>query len=237
MAEGSKTVDQALRLLVELREGGPGTVAELGRRVGLSRSAAGRLLTSLEAHRFARRTTSGFDLGYDLLQFSAGLGAGLRSAAASTLRTLSHRFDETAALAVRDGADAVALDQVVPRDRLVNIQYRPGTRHPLALGAHGLAMLADVTADPDTLDPELVPRLAEIARTGYSVSHDELEPGVTGVAAPIVTAAGTSIASIGVIGPTSRFPDSRSVAAAVVAAAGTISEELSGTSPPPGRPR
>jgi DNA-binding IclR family transcriptional regulator len=226
MAEGSKTVDQALRLLVELREGGPGTVAELGRRVGVSRSAAGRLLTSLEAHRFARRTDAGFDLGFDLLQFSAGLAAGIRAAAVPALRDLSRRFGETAALALRDGSEAVALEQVVPPGRVVNIQYRPGTRHPLSTGAHGLAILADANADPDRLDPELLPRLADIARTGYAVSHDELEPGVTGVAAPIVNAAGTPIGSVGVVAPSSRFPDVGAVAGAVIAAARTIAADL-----------
>ena len=179
VAEGSKTVDQALRLLEELRSGGPGNVADLGRRIGVSRSAAGRLLTSLETHQFTRRTEDGFDLGYGLLRFSEELGAGLRTAAALELRHLAEHFDETAALAVRDGTHAVAIAQVVPSDRVVSIQYRPGTRHALSVGAHGLAMLADVTLPLDQVDEALVPRLAEVARIGYAVSRDELEPGVT----------------------------------------------------------
>ena len=81
MAEGSKTVDQALRLLVALRDQGPGTASDLGRRIGISRSAAGRILTSLERRRFVRRTPAGYDLGFDLLQFSAELGSGIRTAA------------------------------------------------------------------------------------------------------------------------------------------------------------
>jgi len=228
VAEGSKTVEQALRLLEELRKGGPGNVADLGRRIGVSRTAAGRLLTSLEAHRFTRRTESGFDLGYGLLQFSEELETGLRTAALLPLRHLAERFDETAALAVRDGADAVAIEQIVPSDRVVSIQYRPGTRHALSIGAHGLAMLADVTLPLDEVDETLVVRLSEAARIGYAVSRDELEPGVTGVAAPIAVGTSPPIAAIGIVAPTTRFPEISSVALAVIQAADQISRELSG---------
>lgn len=229
VAERSKTVDQALRLLEELRTGGPGSVADLGRRIGVSRSAAGRLLTSLEAHRFTRRTDAGFDLGYGLLHFSEELRTGLRAAALLPLRHLAERFDETAALAVRDGADAVAIEQIVPSDRVVSIQYRPGTRHALSIGAHGLAMLADISLPPDEVDTTLVVRLSEAARIGYAVSRDELEPGVTGVAAPIAVGTSPPIAAIGIVAPTVRFPDISSVALAVTHAADQVSRELSGT--------
>ncbi len=233
MAEGSKTVDQALRMLVAMRDHGPGTASELGRRIGISRSAAGRILTSLEGHRFARRTPEGYDLGFDLLQFSAELGSGIRTAALPHLETLADRFDETAVLAARDGDDAVALDQVVAHGRVVSIQYGPGTRHPLSLGAHGLAMLADARLQPQDFDPNLLPRLAEVARIGYAVSRDELEPGVTGVAAPIVSGTGAPIAAVGVVGPSVRFPEIGTVAAAVTQAAESISAELSGAAPVP----
>ncbi len=228
MAEGSKTVDQALRLLEELRSGGPGNVAELGRRIGVSRSAAGRLLTSLEAHRFTRRTEAGFDLGYGLLPFSEELGSGLRAVALQPLRRLAEQFDETAALAVRDGIDAVAIAQVVPSDRVVSIQYRPGTRHTLSVGAHGLAMLAHVSLPLDEVDKALVPRLAEAARIGYAVSRDELEQGVMGVAAPIAVGGSAPVAAIGIVAPTARFPEIRSTASAVMDAAERIARELSG---------
>ena len=231
MAEHSKTVDQALRMLEELRDGGPGTAAELARRIGVSRSAAGRLLGTLEAHRFTRRTDRGFDLGFDLLQFSSQLASGIRTAAASPLQHLSSEFNETAVLAVRDGDDAVALQQVVAHHGVVSVQYRPGTRHPLTVGAHGLAILADSRMDPIAFDPDLLPRLAEIARIGYAVSHDELEPGVTGVAAPIVSGAGIPIAAVGVVAPSRRFPEVTQVAAAATAAARSISRVLAGHNP------
>ena len=233
VAERSKTVDQALSLLEELRVGGPGTAAELGERIGISRSAAGRLLAALEAHRFARRTDRGFDLGFDLLQFSTELASAIRAATSAPLRDLSSRFNETAVLAVRDGRDAVALQQVVAHHGLISIQYRPGTRHRLTVGAHGLAILADAQVDPSGLDPTLLPRLAEIARIGYAVSHDELEPGVTGVAAPVVSGAGTPIAAVGIVAPSIRFPEVAEVATAVAATARTISRVLAGTSPAP----
>jgi DNA-binding IclR family transcriptional regulator len=140
-------------------------------------------------------------------------------------------FNETAVLAVRDEDDAVALEQIVARQRVVNVHYRPGTRHPLSVGAHGLAMLADVHRPPQDYDRALLPRLAEIARIGYAVSHDELEPGVTGVAAPIVSATGRPIAAVGVVAPTIRFPRIPDVAESVITAARTISHHLAREEP------
>jgi DNA-binding IclR family transcriptional regulator len=89
-------------------------------------------------------------------------------------------------------------------------------------------MLADVTLPLDQVDEALVPRLAEAARIGYAVSRDELEPGVTGIAAPIVVGTAPPIAAIGVVAPTARFPDIASVAFAVMDAANQVSRELSG---------
>jgi DNA-binding IclR family transcriptional regulator len=43
---------------------------------------------------------------------------------------------------VPDGDEAVAVDQVVPAERMVRVHYRPGFRHSLARGAHGRALLA-----------------------------------------------------------------------------------------------
>jgi DNA-binding IclR family transcriptional regulator len=223
MPEQSKTVDKALAVLVALGERGPASVSDLARRAGLSRTAALRLLTSLDRQGFVRRTGDGYTLGLALLQLSLQIEPVLRRAARPVLEDLAGRFGETALLAVRDGKDAVAVDQVLgTAHRVTEVRYRPGYRHPLEVAAHGRAILAFLpSADPDP-DPDL----AEARRRGYVFSSGELEPGAAGLAAPVLDGAGVALASIGVVAPDHRLPDLGELAAAVRAAAHRVEREL-----------
>jgi DNA-binding IclR family transcriptional regulator len=225
VAEQSKTVDAALRLLGILGsgpDGGPSdsSAAALSRRLRLSRTAVGRILTTLEAHGLARRTDRGWDVGFGVLALAGRVEPVLRGAARPALERLAARFDETAVLSVREGGEAVAVDQVVAGHRIVQVRYRPGTRHPLDRAAHGRALL------PDGVD------------AGHVVSEGELEAGVKGVAAPIfatvalgVAGAGNGglpVASIGLVAPAHRFPPEADVVAAVRDAARAVTAELAG---------
>jgi DNA-binding IclR family transcriptional regulator len=224
MPEQSKTVDKALAVLVALGEGGPASVSDLARRAGLSRTAALRLLTSLDRQGFVRRTGDGYTLGLALLQLSLQIEPVLRRAARPVLEDLAGRFGETALLAVRDGDDAVAVDQVLGTGhRVTEVRYRPGYRHPLTVAAHGRAILAFLPGAPaDALDPDL----AEARRRGYVFSSGELEPGAAGLAAPVLDGAGAALASIGVVAPDHRLPDLDELAAAVCRAAHQVEREL-----------
>jgi DNA-binding IclR family transcriptional regulator len=214
VTEQSKTVDAALTVLALLSQGeGRCTAAALARGLGLSRSAIARLLSTLEAHDLARRTGDGWGLGLGLLALATNVEPLLRDAARPALEMLAERFGETALLAVREGDEAVAIDQVVAAgSQIVQVRYRPGARHPLQVAAHGRALLA--TPDPPGAAPPVV------------VSEGELEPGVRGVAAPIVDSRGRPIASIGLVAPIHRFPPERAVAEAVRSAAAGVTRGL-----------
>ncbi len=209
MAEQSKTVHAALSLLTLLAAGDePPTAASLARRLGMSRTAVARMLTTLEAHRLARRAGGGWAPGLGLLARAAGIEPRLRAVARTELEQLARRFGETAVLTVRDGDEAVAVDQVSGGIGVVQIHYPTGTRHPVSVAASGRALL-----------DEHVP-------LGVVFSEGELEPGVRGVAAPVVGAGGHPIASVGVIAPQHRFPPADVVADAVRDAAARISRRL-----------
>jgi DNA-binding IclR family transcriptional regulator len=214
MAEQSKTVDAALTLLALLSQSeGDCTAASLARSLELSRSAVARLLTTLEGHDLARRTPAGWGLGLGLLVLAANVEPVLRDAARPALETLAERFGETALLAVREGDEAVAIDEIAGTgSQIMQIRYRTGYRHPLAVAAHGRALLAPPASDGDR--PQAI------------VSEGELEPGVRGVASPILDARGRPIASIGVVAPAHRFPPVRVVADAVRTAAAGVSRNL-----------
>jgi DNA-binding IclR family transcriptional regulator len=219
VAEQSKTVDAALRLLGILGAAPAGgtsdsSAAALSRRMRLSRTAVGRILATLEAHGLARRTERGWDVGFGVLALAGRVEPVLRGAARPALEHLAGQFDETAVLSVREGGEAVAVDQVVAGHRIVQVRYRPGTRHPLERAAHGRALLP------------------EGADAGHVVSEGELEAGIKGVAAPIFTSiaggGGLPVASVGLVAPVHRFPPEADVVAAVRDAARAITAELSG---------
>ena len=214
MAEESKTVDSALSLLalVAGSDGSP-TAAALARTLDLSRTAVARLLTTLESHGLVRRTGAGWGPGLGLLTLADGIEPGLRMLARAELEQLAARFGETAVLSIRDGDDAVAVDQVLGDGGVVRIHYRPGTRHPLSVAASGRALLD---------------------RPGAAVVADgELEPGVRGVAAAVPGPDGRPVASIAVVAPAHRFPPDDDVARAVTAAAGRIGARIARGAPPP----
>ena len=208
MAEQSKTVDTALTLLRLVADRPGDSTAALSRGLGQSRSAVGRMLVTLESHGLARRTPRGWVAGLGLLALAAGVEPELRVLARAELEALAGRFGETAVLSVRDGDDAVAVDQVVGRAGVLQVNYRTGTRHPLTLAASGRALL-----DPDA---------------GAAVSEGELEPGVRGVAAAVLGPDREPIASLAVVAPAHRFPADDEVASAVRAAAQRIADGLSG---------
>lgn len=208
VAEQSKTVDTALSLLRLVADQRGATTASLARALGLSRSAVGRMLATLESHGLSRRTAHGWTAGLGLLALAAGVEPELRALARTELEALADRFGETAVLTVRDGDDAVAVDQEIGRAGVLQVNYRTGTRHPLAVAASGRVLL-----DPGA---------------GPAVSEGELEPGVRGVAAAVVGPDGQPLASIAIVAPAHRFPSDHEVAAAVGAAARRISGGLAG---------
>lgn len=208
MAEQSKTVDSALTLLALLADSRePATATSLARRLGLSRTAVARLLSTLEAHGLARRIDHGWGAGLGLLALAAGIEPQLRTLAHDELERLAARFGETAVLSVRDGDEAVAVDQVVGGSALVQIHYHTGTRHPLDVAASGRALL-------------------DTERHAAVVSEGELEPGVRGAAAAVRGPDGRPIASVAVVAPIHRFPPLDQVAEAVVESARRIGAGL-----------
>jgi DNA-binding IclR family transcriptional regulator len=208
MAEQSKTVDTALTLLRFVADRQGATTASLARDLMQSRSAVGRMLVTLESHGLARRTPHGWVAGLGLLALAAGVEPELRGLARTELEVLAERFGETAVLTVRDGDEAVAVDQVVGRAGVLQVTYRTGTRHPLTVAASGRALL-----DPGA---------------GVTVTEGELEPGVRGAAAAVLGTGGQPIASLAVVAPAHRFPPDDEVASALRAAARRIGERLAG---------
>lgn len=230
MAETSKTAAHALRLLLELGEQ-DGSTADLVRRSGLHRTVVQRLLATLREQGFvARRPDGQLTLGPVIPDLAARMQSPVRAVAAAPMLVLSRRLNETVALTVRDGDDAVSAAQIGAVGHFVRAEYPPGHRHPLSLAAAGRAILSG--ADDKTLerflraDPALGEQLEEIRRVGYAISADELGHGAAGIAAPVFDRSGVAIAAVGIITPMDRFPDEAEISGPVLATARTISDAL-----------
>ncbi len=229
MPETSKTVHHALDVLGHLRAEGPAPAASIAARLGLSRTVVARLLATLQAHDLVRRTGGGFAVGLGVLELAAGVEPRLRDAAGPLLADLADRFQETAVLSVREGTHAVAVDAVVPGERVVRVHYQPGSRHLLTEAAHGRCMLAALA--PDDPAAAAAGDLDAVRRVGYATSHDELEPGVSGLAAAVLDGRDV-VAAVGVVAPSGRMPAEEELAGAVCEAAARISSVLRGEGRP-----
>lgn len=209
-AESSQALDRGLRLLALLAEAERGlSVSELAEGLGISRAAVYRLVTALETHAVVRRPADGrVRLGLGLLDLARRVLPELRSAARGPLRVLAERAGATAHLTVLDGEDALAVAVVEPSWTDFHVAYRVGTRHPVARGAAGRAILLG---------------RGPAAGADVAITVGELQPGAHGVAAPVRDVPGLE-ASVGVVALADL--DVAEVGPAVVEAAAAVARRL-----------
>ncbi|MGH3367952.1 MAG: IclR family transcriptional regulator [Nocardioidaceae bacterium] len=196
-AETSQTLDRGLRVL-ELLATHPGglTIAEIAAELDVNRTVVYRLVATLEQHVLARRDAAGkVELGLAVLSLSNAVQPMLRDLAASTLRRLAEDLGATAHLTVADGGEALAIAVIEPSWTDYHVGYRVASRHPLDRGAAGKAIL-------------LGRAVAAGANEGAQVvaTQGELQPGASGLAAPILGLPGIE-ASVGVVAIGSLDPE------------------------------
>ncbi|MHB8398051.1 MAG: IclR family transcriptional regulator [Candidatus Limnocylindrales bacterium] len=244
---GSLTLQRAIAVLDVLRaaDGSVGA-AEVSRRVGLSRSAVHRLLSTLAAHGLVEQDeeSRAYRLGWALLRYSDALLHQTRVADVAPViaRRLRDATKETVTVQVRSGSDRVVVYEAEgPQE--VHRRVGIGTRLPLHAGASGLAILAYLpqpelarllVASTDPLTPHtvtdparLAARLADIRASGVAHSESETVLGASAVAAPVWMSSGEVVGSIAVSGPTWRWAEVQLIAEPLVrAAAAELSTRL-----------
>ena len=239
-----QSVDRALTILALLAERGDLGVTEIAHGLGVHKSTAFRLIATLERHDIVSQTE-------DRGKYRLGVGV-LRLAGATRVRLdlvnesrpvttrLAAKVGETVNIAVLSGHEALYLDQVAGPSALQSHMW-VGQRVPLHATSNGKVLMAFVAPDLHLRDPlqrftdntiVTVAKLrAEVDLTrarGYAIAIDELEPGLTAVAAPVFGVEGDVVASVSASGPTFRLPADRlpAVAELVREAAAGISKRL-----------
>ncbi len=199
-------------------------VRELGRRTGLPRSTASRLVGRLTDIGMVERTADGLVVPGSALATLAVDGPQplIRDRLRPVLLALADEHGESAALAVDDG-DALLYVAQIDADNAVTAPDVKAERHPFHVVAHGLVLMAywpserldaylsGPLAAPTSLsmtDPARIRhRLATVRRQGHVWTEEEFDVGVNGLAAPVMGDDGP-VAAIGLYGPSYRLsPD------------------------------
>ena len=217
------TLDRGLSVLEALAESDQGmTVGEIAIALGIHRQAVYRLLGTLERRNFAAPAGPGrWRLGIGAISLNGAFVPRLQAAARPLLRDLAERGVATAFLTVAEGNETVALAVVEPSQTDFHLAYREGSRHPLNLGAAGVAILA--TDPPRDDDSE---EILEARAKGYAVSYGKVTRGTLGVACQVKIGADALRASVGLIA-LAEGADLDHIVTCVLEAAPKISENLS----------
>lgn len=226
--ETSQTLDRGLTVLSLLAESPDGlTVAELADGLSTARAIVYRLLRTLEAHNLVSRIEARYVLGFGIAELAGRLRPRLQATVLPLLRRLSEVTSSTALLSIADGDQALILMAEEPPHSTFHLALREGARHPLTVGADGIAILAGRPAsDSDTEQVRTARRL------GYAVTIGALQEGAVGIAAPVRLSDWAS-ASIGIVQLGLRVSDER-ILAAVVEAAAQAGTRLSASASPAG---
>ncbi|NHA66944.1 IclR family transcriptional regulator [Phycicoccus flavus] len=231
-ATGTQSVDRAADLVARVvRSDVPVPFGDLAEGSGLARSTASRLLAALErADLLARDDDGGWVPGglFDVYSVRRTDDELLVETAVATMHALNERTGETVNLGVARRGTVVQIHQVEAVFYLGSRDW-VGTDVPAHCSALGQVLYAygalPVPSGPlerlteHTLhgEAQLRERLAAVREDGFAVTVDELEPGLTGIGAP-VRRRGTVVAALGISGPTFRLADEARATGALVAA-------------------
>lgn len=192
------------------------TLSEVASATGLARPTVRRILLTLESLGYVRSVTRGYALTPRVLELGLTYvqALGLWEVARPHMEALVARTNESTSVAQLDGSDIVYVARVsVPK--IITIAVSIGTRFPAPATSLGKVLLAGLT--PEELDQTLAqPSRAVVAATwqpdraeldavlrdvrakGWSLTDEQLAPGIRSIAAPVRDGAGRVVAAMNV---------------------------------------
>lgn len=242
-----QSVDRAVSILEMLAHDGESGVTKIAERLGVHKSTAFRLIASLERRGLVEQNLDRgkYRLGVGILRLAGATTARLDvvQEARPLARALAAETGETVNIAVLSEGAALYLDQIAGSSALQSHNW-VGQRIPLHATANGRILLSGLNEQqiasevgqkfraytPTTITSlkKLLVDINSVREQGYAVVADELELGLTAIAAPLHNAHGDVIASLSVSGPTFRFDEAqlKQVLHQVTETADEVSERL-----------
>lgn len=246
-------VDRTLDLLEALSRLGPASLAALADSAGCTRTAAFRLLRTLQGRCFTIQDEARglWRLGarWSVLGRAASEQGALAATAMPILIALGKATGENAYLRIRDGmeSETVAIYQADPTIRMYS---EIGKRGPLHAGSSRILL----AFAPESVQTQLLAQrlnrftpatridsnwiaadLQRIRTRGYLITSDEVVAGSVGIAAPVLDAAGSVVAVLHISSPSMRMrpPRPRNLLPQVMDAAVRLSQALGAAMPSP----
>lgn len=222
-----QSVDRALTILDILARTGEAGVGEIAAELGVHKSTASRLVAALVAHDLVDQPTERgrARLGVGVLRLAGATSARLDlvQEARPVCRLLATQTSETVNLAVLGDRSALYIDQVIGPSTITSYNW-VGQHIPLHATSNGRVLVSELTrderrstwgelaayTDQTVTDLDLLEGvIQEVQEQGYAVVRDELDVGLTAVAAPVRNAHGEVCASLSVSGPSFRIDQDR----------------------------
>jgi DNA-binding IclR family transcriptional regulator len=200
---GTQAIDRAAELLVRVVESPRGLgVGELAELTSLPKSTTSRLVGALERRGLVQRAGDRRLVpGPVLLRFAhRDTGASLVELAAPALRALSELSGETINLGVPTPLGVEHLAQEDSRHFVGGTNW-VGRRVPYDKAANGKVLRA--------FSAERPAEGAAIRDQGYATAIDELEDGLSALAAPVLGPDGVAVAALSISGPSIRLTRER----------------------------
>ena len=157
------------------------TVQQLADQVGVHRTIAYRLLSTLADFRLVAKGQDGrYRPAAGLAALGASFDRNVRQVSLPVLRALADDLGTTVSLLVAEGDQQVAIAVIVPSHVAYQLSFHEGSRYPLERGAAGIALLASMPPRPGERD--LVTQTREC---GWVSTYGEVEPNTYGLAVPV----------------------------------------------------
>jgi len=243
--DGLKSVSTALDVLECFAVDGELGVSDIARKLGIAKSTAHRLLTTLCSKGIAEQSpeTGNYRLGLHL--FELGQLAQARSirrhVALPIMTRLAESTGHTVNLAVADGPDVVFLERL---ENSADVRFlgHAGRRYPSHCTGSGKAIAAyNPEAAQARRDAGFPPRVSHTVRTqgdwdrqlvevrqrGFAVSTSECFDNVTAIAVPILDTGRRATSAVSVLGPSAEIvPELEQLARLLQVAARRIGSAL-----------
>ena len=222
---GTQAIDRGAHLLgLVLEAEQPVGISDLALRTELPKSTVSRLMGALEHHGLVSQDgeRGRFVAGPLVLRFARrGLGDRLTDLAEGPMQALAEATGETITLGAASRSAVEHLAQVESRHYLGATQWM-GRLAPLHCTANGKVLLAfgaavlppgaslEAMTSRTIVEPaRLAAELQSVRRDGCATAVDELELGLSALAAPVFGESGDAVAALSVSGPTLRLSPRR----------------------------
>ncbi|GLY65310.1 IclR family transcriptional regulator [Amycolatopsis taiwanensis] len=194
-----QTLDRGLRALDVISQSPGGiSIADLAGELQIHRAICYRIVSTLEAHLLVSRMDDGrIRLAAGVAVLASRFEPQFTRDARPILHRLANETHATAFVSAAEGQEAVVVMVSEPDDVVLTVSYRVGSRHPLDVGAAGIAILAGRPEQPGESEA-----VRQARRDGYSLTRGELERGAVGVSTALKLPPGLSPAierSVGVV--------------------------------------